>query len=311
MKITINPRAMNVDQWEINMNLSIVVPTYNKVERLEIMLKSLYLQKYTDGKFEVVIIDDGTDETLAMSVKGLQNIYPFRYFYTENKGRAYARNCGIEMARYKTIVFVDDDVVLSPDFMYTHGRAQKKVPQIIHGEIKHFIYSYVFKDPVRGILYAHEERLQKKESYVNFLIEKCKALSVPGDFENLYKKSIYMNLEKKIKKIFEQNDDAMKWVSFTGGNVSCPVKWLEEVNGFDEKFGTKWGCEDLELGYRLKKAGRVFGYMQGAAVCHINHEKKNAVAEHKVSAEYFISKYNDDSIIDIINFLSCNMNGKK
>lgn len=289
------------------MDLSIVIPTYNKFERLKIMLKSLYLQRYTDGNFEVIVVDDGTDEFSAMSVKNLQRIYPFRYFYLDKRGRACARNCGIENAQYETILFLDDDVILSPNFISMHGERQKKEPQILHGEIKHFVYSYAFKNPICGLLYEDEERLQRKKNYVDYLAEKCKVLAVPENFDEIYKRSVYMKLEKKIREIFEQNNDAMKWIAFTGGNVSCPKNWLEKVNGFDEEFGTQWGCEDLELGYRLNRDGKPFGYAYDASVCHINHQKKNAAIEHRMSAEYFFNKHKDSSIRDIIEFLACDI----
>ena len=288
------------------MDISIVIPTFNNVERLSIMLKSLYLQYYNEGNLDIIIVNDGSNESEEAFIRKLKNIYNFRYFCIDRHGRSYARNCGIENARYNFVLFLDDDVILSPNCLFIHAKEQMDKPQILHGEIKHFVYSCLFKDPIQGIPYE-SEKILKTNNCIDFFRRKCKILNTPEKYEEIYKVSMYLALENKIKEIFEQNDNDYKWIAFTGGNVSCPKKWLEEVNGFDEMFGIRWGCEDLELGYRLNKIGKPFGYSCKASVCHMNHKKNNAITEHGISADYFMNKHNDCAIRKIINFLNRNI----
>ena len=62
------------------MDISIVIPTFNNVERLSIMLKSLYLQYYNEGNLDIIIVNDGSNESEEAFIRKLKNIYNFRYF---------------------------------------------------------------------------------------------------------------------------------------------------------------------------------------------------------------------------------------
>ena len=70
---------------------SIVIPTYNRADKLEIPIKSILNQQFKN--WELIIIDDGsTDETNAL----IQNYSYFNilYFFQPNLGESAARNRG-------------------------------------------------------------------------------------------------------------------------------------------------------------------------------------------------------------------------
>lgn len=95
---------------------SIVIPTYNRKESLELTLESVVRQSFPFDRFDVIIVDDGgSDNTKAI----LQNIYPFelRYFYKDNEGSAVARNYGALRSDADILIFIDDDVTLHPDYL--------------------------------------------------------------------------------------------------------------------------------------------------------------------------------------------------
>ncbi len=86
-------------------SVSVIIPTYNRKERLEKAVRSVLGQK--DVPFELIIIDDGsTDGTAEM----VQNNFPqARYLYQSNQGPSTARNRGIEIASGEWIAFLDSD----------------------------------------------------------------------------------------------------------------------------------------------------------------------------------------------------------
>jgi glycosyltransferase involved in cell wall biosynthesis len=63
---------------------------------------------------------------------------------------------------------------------------------------------------------------------------------------------------------FSQQPD---WMNFSGCNVSLSRQELEALGGFDVDF-SKYGGEDLELGYRLRQAGLRFKALYNAEVFH-------------------------------------------
>lgn len=88
---------------------SLIIPTKNRVILLQKCLGSIYSQTFKS--FEVIIIDDGNVD-LHLSVDSNTTII-------KNKGieRSAARNTGLELARGKYICFIDDDDLLTENYL--------------------------------------------------------------------------------------------------------------------------------------------------------------------------------------------------
>lgn len=83
--------------------ISIIIPTYNSVSSLKILLDLLVKKK----DIELIVINDGsTDETDEL-IKEYNNI---KYIsYKKNKGIAFARNKGLQKVTSKYFTFIDAD----------------------------------------------------------------------------------------------------------------------------------------------------------------------------------------------------------
>ncbi len=91
------------------MQFSIIIPTYNRADKIGTAIKSVLNQKYID--FELIIVDDGsTDNTLEVVEMFKDN--RIHYFKKENEERNIARNYGIKMAKGEYIGFLDSDDIL-------------------------------------------------------------------------------------------------------------------------------------------------------------------------------------------------------
>jgi len=85
---------------------SVIIPTFNREQFLNIVLKSVLDQSFDD--FELIIIDDGsTDQTeeIVKSFKDQRIVYQFQ----DNHGVAHARNQGLQVAKGRYIAFLDSD----------------------------------------------------------------------------------------------------------------------------------------------------------------------------------------------------------
>jgi len=87
---------------------SIVIPTYNRADRLLKCLKSLVDQTFKD--FEVIVCDDGsTDHTKAI-IAQFANSLNIKYIYSDNwGGPAKPRNIGLKEASGEWTCFLDSD----------------------------------------------------------------------------------------------------------------------------------------------------------------------------------------------------------
>lgn len=205
--------------------ISVVVPTYNRLETLEYVLPTLLAQDLARSEFEVLVCDsnstDGTAEFLARMRTEHSNV---RYLPGAYSGRAAARNAGIAAAQGEVVLFNDSDIFASPDLLsqhLRHHRAARSVAVVgLEVQVKDFAdYAYKREHPeMRGFLH-------------------------------------------------KPTRTRLPWLYFLTGNASVRRSDLLRVGCFDESF-TGYGHEDLELGYRLERAGVTILYEPKAVNYH-------------------------------------------
>ena len=110
------------------MFFSIVIPTYNRLPILEKCLRALEAQKLSNKNhiegYEIVLVDDGsTDGTLNWLATHKDEFFHIRCFEQNHAGAAAARNLGVEQAHGDTIIFIDSDLVVLPNFLQAHTNA--------------------------------------------------------------------------------------------------------------------------------------------------------------------------------------------
>jgi len=107
--------------------------TYNRATLLERVLEAAFDQTVPDNAYEVVLVDDGSsDETPSVIERArLRATCPFTVVSQANRGLAAARNAGIALATGERIIFIDDDVLVLPNFVQEHMRSAAARPGAI------------------------------------------------------------------------------------------------------------------------------------------------------------------------------------
>lgn len=107
-----------------NRPVSVVIPTYNREDRLPSAIRSVLQQ--TAPPAEIIVVDDGsTDGTPA-----LVRAYPeVRYLRQENQGVSAARNHGISAAKHDWIALLDSDDEWLPRKLERQWRALERDPR--------------------------------------------------------------------------------------------------------------------------------------------------------------------------------------
>src|SRR6266542_585600 len=106
-----------------SVKLSIVIPTYNRRERLARVMAALDEQSMDPGDFEVVIVDDGSSDGTSDWLKNQHRRYVVRAIRQDNAGPARARNTGVAAAAGELLLFLDDDVEPSARLLEEHRRS--------------------------------------------------------------------------------------------------------------------------------------------------------------------------------------------
>jgi glycosyltransferase involved in cell wall biosynthesis len=111
--------------------VSVVVSTYNRPARLERLLSSLRAQELAADEFEVIVVDNGSDEPTG-AVLSRESARPgLRVNSVRNEvtlGPGGGRNRGWRLARARLVAFIDDDCAAERGWLAAGLRASARDP---------------------------------------------------------------------------------------------------------------------------------------------------------------------------------------
>jgi glycosyltransferase involved in cell wall biosynthesis len=96
----------------MNPKVSVVIPTYNRADKVPKSIESVLAQTFSD--LEVIVVDDGSSDDTSR-VLGEAFGDRIRYFAQANQGASMARNKGIAESRGEWIAFLDSDDLWEKD----------------------------------------------------------------------------------------------------------------------------------------------------------------------------------------------------
>lgn len=215
------------------MRLSVIIPTCNRANHLRTTLGAIENQTASRDDFEVIVVDDGSEEPDLRATRKLVGSYKYRFLEKKHGGLASARNLGADHAKGDILYFLDDDVIPGANTFKQHfeSHEHESGPLVVIGSLP------FSKDiPLSSFIWY-----LKKSSHFDLYRDPHK---YPGGRPPLPP----MN-----------------------GNSSIARDLFFEIGKYDESF-CGYGGEDLELGYRLAKTGARFVYNPHAVGYH-NHGK--------------------------------------
>ena len=211
--------------------VSVVVPTFNRLERLRRVLTALADQTLAPDTFEIVVVSDGSTDGTDDYLRDGPHPTELIPVTQPNAGPAAARNRGVERASGQLVVFIDDDVIAAPDLIATHLAAHA----------------------------ARADDLSRSDTVV------IGPMLTPPDHEM----SPWVAWEQTM--LYKQYDAMNAGVyeatarQFYTGNASLSRDRFVESGGFDESFRR---AEDIELAFRLADTGLRFAFEPAARSFH-------------------------------------------
>ena len=106
---------LDIDKIEsLSPLVSVVMTTYNRSTYLLEAISSIANQTYNN--LEILLIDDGSIDTIAAENKAICDKFPTcNYYYKENSGQPDSRNYGIKKSKGDFFAFCDDDDIWVKD----------------------------------------------------------------------------------------------------------------------------------------------------------------------------------------------------
>lgn len=276
----------NQDKNELQPFISIIIPTYNDKETLELSIKSGLLQDYPKDKYEIIIVDDGSSDKTKETVLEISKVskVPIRYYFQENRGYrvGHARNLGAEHAKGEILVFWNQDIIAFPDLINNFINSIKS-NDVIQGYTAG--YTILEKDAYKqkNVIPEIKEILETKQTH------KFRNLKLSKDIrDESFNNSQYNNSESI--------EDP--WRLFFGTCFAIKREIFEK-NQFDNIF-TGWGIEDAELGYRLIKNNYTLKFEKKCICLHLPHNvsvfNETKINEWTTNMLRFYNKYPNTSV---------------
>jgi glycosyltransferase involved in cell wall biosynthesis len=233
----------------MNIKCSLVTPTYNWPEALELLLLSAKRQSVLPN--EVIIADDGSRKETTELIEKMRNLFtiPLIHVFHDDNGnqKPAIMNKAIAISNYEYIVEIDGDIIMHKDFIKDHLAMAEK----------------------GAFLYGSRVNIQKKKLQTLFSRKQI-------DFNYFSSGINKRNRTLRIPLIADRaQKESFKSKKLRGCNMSFWKKDFIAVNGFNEGL-TGWGIDDSELIQRMINNG-VYGkrIKHRGIVYHIYHKEQD------------------------------------
>ena len=240
-------------------------------------------------EMEVIVVNDGskdnTEEVIRDWREKVTNLKAIHHI--TNKGPAATRNSGAKNASGKVLLFLDNDIIMTPDILKMHLSyfdEDRNDNTIILSQI------YNFRPSTKESVYAY---LNEMEVLNENDLKKYKTEEIDP----------YFDIRQEILNSGNMDSEAA-WIF---GALFCSTMYkstFEKIGGFDENF-VGWGPEDIEFAYRAQKAGCKFVYKDTAVCFHLDFEKKDKdvfIKSVQRNAKYLYLKHSNKDIKNYLRF---------
>lgn len=251
---------------------SLVTPTYNWPEALELLLLSI--EKQSIFPDEVIIADDGSTKETKLLIERFQKTFPVPlvHVWHEDSGNQKPKimNKAIAKASFDYIIEIDGDIIMHPNFVKDHLKfAESGV--------------YLFGSRVNIQKNILETIFRDKSTSFHFL---SKGIKKRG-------RTLHIPFLMNFAKLSEKRSSKLR-----GCNMSFWKKDFIKVNGFNEEL-VGWGIDDSEMIQRLHNIGVKGKRLKNAGIVyHIYHKEQD---KSHIELNNIIEKETTDKKITFID----------
>ena len=226
------------------MLFSIIIPTFNRAEYLIPTLICLLNQKKIEkNEYEIIVVDSGNDESENM-VRNLKSDIIHYCKLTLSGNRAFLRNFGAKKSKGEYLIFLDNDILCESNFLFNQKKIIFNRDNTVVLGLRRFLTEFDFSSFGKFDLINNYSLLNECQYYYDDRIKELKKFDykIPEPWRFCY--SFCLNIKRTL---------------------------FKRIKGFDKKFGSSWGYEDNELGYRLQKSGVKFEFDKESILYHQPH----------------------------------------
>lgn len=117
-----------------SIQVSVIIPTYNRAELLMQTLKSLMLQDYPKNQFEVIVVDNNSEDDTAQRISAFisnnRDNLNLKYTQEKRQGDIYSRHSGAYNSEGNILLFTDDDATFDVNWISDVVQVFEKYPHV-------------------------------------------------------------------------------------------------------------------------------------------------------------------------------------
>lgn len=280
--------------------LTIVICTYNRCQTLRLCLTSLI--KQTDREFDVLLIDGGSSDGTNKVIATLQKRLKIKTLVDTTPHLAYIRDIGWRNTSSEIVAWIDDDVVVHPEWCAAIKQACKRpssggvtgptvIPQYLLNNRMVFLFHTTHNPLLKLLGKFYFKLFMQGEKYTIGKIYPSGAWSPGSNFSSA--------LELKRPILVDYLEAC---------NFAVRRSVLAEVGGYDLKYkGISEWCE-VDLAFRIRKKGYQLIFDPKIAVEH--HVSTAGVFTRRINSftrmynllRFYICSYYPKTITGILQF---------
>jgi GT2 family glycosyltransferase len=151
---------------------SIIIPTYARPAQLASCLEAVARLDYPLERFEVIVVDDGSETPPAELVASFRTRLDVQLLTQHHAGPAAARNRGASRARGDCFAFTDDDCMPDRNWLRAFGARFPATPERLIGgralnALPHNIYSAA-SQAIIDVVYEHFNRSMDAHFFASY-----------------------------------------------------------------------------------------------------------------------------------------------
>lgn len=240
------------------LEISVIIPSYNNRDYLLNTIKHLSRQDLFAGHFEVIVVDDGSNDGSQDAVRSLATSFDgqlnFKYIYSPrskprkmgdaNYRAGISRNLGVKNSHGRILCFLDSDILTPP----------------------HYLTDLIEKHRRYDVIQCKRLNLVREKSDADICFEQIDATKDTFSTEDGYWEKFYA--------VKEWDKEPFFWKYTCTYGLSVPAKLFKRV-GWIRKGFVFYGFEDVELGYRLAQVGSRF-HLNETVTYHLFHKNERS-----------------------------------
>ena len=223
--------------------ISMVVPTYNRAQKLANMLAATIHVRHEVEELEIVVADDGSTDDTASIVRTFEAELDITHVRRPDRGHRLAEICnvGLRTAKHPRIILLQSDMMPAAGLITAYNRWLSATENVLLIGMRRFTCT----DTLSADQIERDPDFEKTLPSIQTQNEMWRSVSQGHDEDwrmEIYRRTNWLRNER------------WPYRAVVGSNLAFHKSIAQQIGGFSEAFQA-WGGEDGEFGYRAYNAG--------------------------------------------------------